>query len=816
MTNGINKQSGQLLLEILIVVVVMAAITALGAELVLVGQKSNKLTGDKDTALKLVEEVSEAVRGIATENWQFVYRPPDGAGDPITGKGSGNLYHAIQSSGKWVLTTGNEVVTINGVDYTKSLYIENVNRDSSKNIVLTGGADDPGTQKIVVSVSWSGGDTVTGSEYITRWRGKGCVQTDWSGGAGGAESICATNSYDTNDPSVDTTDGSIKLQGAGVMGMLAYDEDAANLTPPHYRTWDGADLSGESNMLDEETTTEEVTHTIIEASPIRNEFIRGALTSIGHLDVQVWDIATNAWINGTGAPTNGEFTTAIGATNSAQRGFDVAYENISGDGLVVYESTSTANKTIMYRTLVNKIWSAEQTLNYSAVAEGGANAVAGWIELERDPGSDNILLAWQDRSQLGYYGARWDGSAWQDIALINGAGVNIQRQGFDVAWEGVSGEGMIAYTTGTTTDFSTYTISSGWTDGAGSVNISDAGVWLVLGGSPQNDYIAMAVVNNLNTSTADLDVDMWNGSDWTTIAAPTADTDINTYGFAKAVDVEWEQAAGSDRALFVWRDGTTSETSLRWMVFDVSVGQFLAIDDNDICNLASNQQVTSLVSSEGSNGPCSDLGTWGGTVSGIDLAADPNSRKIMLLAQNQRQIQQNFWIRPEAQLWNGLDTGTWFTQTTNMGTFETDASIGVFPSASLPSKPYDFAFTIVVSGSLTSVVFNTNVVNPAYNSIVWIGTLPLNTMARFKIAASSLPTGPWDDLNFIGSDGISCGSAYWYEPVGPDIPLELGCVSNLNDKQYFKYKVQLCFSSLCDIPGVETPIVTGVIVNWSP
>lgn len=198
-----NKQSGQLLLEILIAVVVIVAIAGLGAQLVLVGERSNEITGDKDTALKLVEETFEAIRGIATENWISVYG---------VNKGSGNLYHPEQPSGKWVLVSASQVVTINGIGYTRSLYIENVNRDASKNIVLTGGTDDPSTQKVVVSVSWPNGETVTGSEYVTRWRGKGCVQTDWTTG-GGAISDCPTNTYDTKDDSVDTSiSGEIKLQ----------------------------------------------------------------------------------------------------------------------------------------------------------------------------------------------------------------------------------------------------------------------------------------------------------------------------------------------------------------------------------------------------------------------------------------------------------------------------------------------------------------------------------------------------------------------------------------------------------------------------
>src|SRR3989344_684055 len=117
-----NKQSGQLLLEILIAVVAIVAIAGLGAQLVLVGERSNEITGDKDTALKLVEETFEAVRSIATENWQAVYAP-------VNGKGSGNLYHPERPTTKWVLVSTSQVVTINGVSYTRSLYIENVCRD---------------------------------------------------------------------------------------------------------------------------------------------------------------------------------------------------------------------------------------------------------------------------------------------------------------------------------------------------------------------------------------------------------------------------------------------------------------------------------------------------------------------------------------------------------------------------------------------------------------------------------------------------------------------------------------------------------------
>src|SRR3989344_5545535 len=119
------------------------------------------------------------------------------------------------------------------------------------------------------------------------------------------------------------------------------------------------------------------------------------------------------------------------------------------------------------------------------------------------------------------------------------------------------------------------------------------------------------------------------------------------------------------------------------------------------------------------------------------------------------------------------------------------------------------------SGILTSIVFDTGT-NPAYNSMLWKGTLPSGTKVRFKIAASNSSLGPWNDSDFIGNNGTSCGSAYWYEPGAPNLPIQLGCTASLNSKRYFKYRVQLCSATDCITQGTETPVVTDIIVNWAP
>jgi len=119
------------------------------------------------------------------------------------------------------------------------------------------------------------------------------------------------------------------------------------------------------------------------------------------------------------------------------------------------------------------------------------------------------------------------------------------------------------------------------------------------------------------------------------------------------------------------------------------------------------------------------------------------------------------------------------------------------------------------TGELTSVVFDTtgSANGPAYNSIMWKGTLNGGAgRVRFQFASADSADGPW---NFIGGD--TCSSGDWYDPGGPNMPAELKCApQNHDNKRYFRYKVQLCSASDCSSSGTISPTVDDVIVSWSP
>lgn len=143
----------------------------------------------------------------------------------------------------------------------------------------------------------------------------------------------------------------------------------------------------------------------------------------------------------------------------------------------------------------------------------------------------------------------------------------------------------------------------------------------------------------------------------------------------------------------------------------------------------------------------------------------------------------------------------------NATAYTTKICASASASASLP-----------VTGTLTSSVFDTTASSTSigYNSIMWKGLLGgagfNEGKVRFQLAAASSATGPW---NYYG--GSTCGALDWYDTTGPDSPVELkgtSCVSNWNNKRYFRYKVQIC-SNDCVTNGANTPTINKIIVNWS-
>jgi len=130
-------------------------------------------------------------------------------------------------------------------------------------------------------------------------------------------------------------------------------------------------------------------------------------------------------------------------------------------------------------------------------------------------------------------------------------------------------------------------------------------------------------------------------------------------------------------------------------------------------------------------------------------------------------------------------------------------------------KPVDCSAGYQPYGDLVSAVYDSTASadGAAYNSIMWKGQLGGPSFdqgkVKFQVATADATSGPW-----IYSGGSTCGSNDWYD-ASSSTPVELTCISQLNNKRYFRYKIRLC-SSDCSLSGTYTPQVDDVILNWSP
>jgi type II secretory pathway pseudopilin PulG len=202
-----QKNKGQLLLEILVVIGVMSMIIGLGSQMIIVSMRSSKAANERNVAIGLIEEIFESSRIIAAEKWQNI---------SSANKGSDNHYHPQihPASGGWGIASGDEQIAINGLVYTRYFFIDNVSRDpSTRNVEETYNIlnDDPSTQKITAYVGWAdGAETISFDEYLTRWMNKIACQTAWNGGGTLA---CPTASIGADDGNVDyDTNGSLKIK----------------------------------------------------------------------------------------------------------------------------------------------------------------------------------------------------------------------------------------------------------------------------------------------------------------------------------------------------------------------------------------------------------------------------------------------------------------------------------------------------------------------------------------------------------------------------------------------------------------------------
>ena len=171
-----------------------------------------------------------------------------------------------------------------------------------------------------------------------------------------------------------------------------------------------------------------INQTRIRASSTEDLLIGGSLSSAGanNLTIQQSD----------GNNTNWAVQWQDYDANYTYQGFDIAFEDSSGDAMVVYADGTATPKYRKYDGSP-KAWSGELSATVTRTA-----GTVYWVKLATNPGTDTIALVYKDsNNELG--SLIWDGSAWgnepgTDLSVTAGA-----TDDFDMGWETSSNHLMI-------------------------------------------------------------------------------------------------------------------------------------------------------------------------------------------------------------------------------------------------------------------------------------------------------------------------------------------------------------------------------------
>jgi len=203
-----KRQLGQVLAEILVAVVIAGIVIGGIAGTIGTSLITSKKVKQITAATGLAQQDIEAAKAVAESSWLSIYCPPSGTCPG--NKGQSNHYKAVLSGGAWQVQSGEATSTIDNLIYTHYFYIENVNRDEGGDIVVSGGTEDPSTQKITVMVTWSGETNFTMAEYLMRTTSSYFRDFNWSSGNLGE------GPYTSSQGKYSTTSGDVMIDNSAI------------------------------------------------------------------------------------------------------------------------------------------------------------------------------------------------------------------------------------------------------------------------------------------------------------------------------------------------------------------------------------------------------------------------------------------------------------------------------------------------------------------------------------------------------------------------------------------------------------------------
>jgi hypothetical protein len=279
-----------------------------------------------------------------------------------------------------------------------------------------------------------------------------------------------------------------------------------------YSVWNGSSWSAPATIA---VPIAGAAHQLqLAASPISDEMVLVVSTAGSQDYALVWN--GSSWGNA--------ITLSATGTGNDRTDVYVAYEQRSGDALVVYGRGTSA---VHFRTWNGTSWSGEGTLGAPAGAAGNAR----WATLGADATSDRIALG-----VLTYSGhvwlSVWSGSAWQAPVLASTSASSTTAPGVAVAFEATTGQALAVYTASGSpyTRYRTWSQAGGWSGAAVGTYVGNVPRSVMLDADPATDDIMLSIVDD----GADFNLARWNGAGWserTELSSNTLETGLQPFLF---------------------------------------------------------------------------------------------------------------------------------------------------------------------------------------------------------------------------------------------------------------------------------------------
>jgi hypothetical protein len=316
-----------------------------------------------------------------------------------------------------------------------------------------------------------------------------------------------------------------------VEASIAYRSNTGTNTvnSPKTRTWDGSAWSG---------ATEEATA----GSPLRG--VRMAWSPVSFTTRIIVTESDDGWLDAyvctpSCAVTNNIAQVWSVAPTTAAIRFDIAYEDLTGDALLVYGVFSAdTTRDIAYKTYVGGTWSGEQYLDDTG---HGTDIQYSLIKLASDPGADRVGLIGGDDTNDDVNAWIWDGTSWGSFTEISGTALSPNDEEAAIAWE--TNSGHLLAVASETSQIRSKEYTTGWSSSVayafGGINPME---WLSLKPNPMGDDMIIAVA----TDNDDIGTAYWTGGAW----ANGVNHETNPDAGGRIFDFAWEPTAS--KGLLVW------------------------------------------------------------------------------------------------------------------------------------------------------------------------------------------------------------------------------------------------------------------------